>query len=559
MPFEFSKRNLSPEDARRQRLLEILPGLTSWGILLGMTALSFFRPMTAAVIIIAFDFYWLLRLLYMTIFLLLAYLRLTIERETDWIGRIRGIDILDRHLKTLSDAGPGALPKRLSFHIHRKELTALKDSGHLPPPSGEIFHLVIFPVAKEPREVLEPAIASLTRQNFPLQQIVVVYALEERAPEATKKDVADLTAKYQNTFFDLLTVVHPADLPGEARVKGANATYAAQKAALHFEKKGIPFENIIVSCFDADTVVGQQYFSCLTYYFMITPHRTRASFQPIPVYHNNIWDVPGFARIMESGSSFFQLVEATHPEKLVTFSSHSMSFKALVDVGYWPVDMISDDSAIFWKAFIHYDGKYRVVPMYVTLSMDVAASDTWWRTAKNIYKQKRRWAWGVENFPIVARAFLKSRDIPSYEKFRHAFKLFEGHVSWATWGFILTIIGWLPTIFAGQQFRHSVVYYNMPQITGTIFHLASLSLIISVTLSIALLPKTKLRYRWIKKVIFALEWCAMPLILVFLSALPALDAQTRLLLGRHMEFWVTDKKRKDKKDHQATLPPAVQT
>ena len=190
--------------------------------------------------------------------------------------------------------------------------------------------------------------------------------------------------------------------------------------------------------------------------------------------------------------------------------------------------------------------------MYVTLSMDVAASDTWWRTAKNIYKQKRRWAWGVENFPIVARAFLKSRRIPSYEKFRHAFKLFEGHVSWATWGFILTIIGWLPTIFAGQQFRHSVVYYNMPQITGTIFHLASLSLIISVTLSIALLPKTKLRYRWVKKVIFAMEWCAMPLILVFLSALPALDAQTRLMLGQDMGFWVTEKKRKGKSDHQST-------
>jgi len=30
----------------------------------------------------------------------------------------------------------------------------------------------------------------------------------------------------------------------------------------------------------------------------------------------------------------------------------------------------------------------------------------------NIYKQKRRWAWGVENLPLVARAFLRPSRIP---------------------------------------------------------------------------------------------------------------------------------------------------
>jgi hypothetical protein len=33
-------------------------------------------------------------------------------------------------------------------------------------------------------------------------------------------------------------------------------------------------------------------------------------------------------------------------------------------------------------------------------------------------------------------------------------------------------------------------------------------------------------------------------IVVFLSALPALDAQTKLMFGKYMEFWVTEKKRK---------------
>ena len=53
-----------------------------------------------------------------------------------------------------------------------------------------------------------------------------------------------------------------------------------------------------------------------------------------------------------------------------------MSFKALVEIGYWPVDMISDDSSIYWKAYIHYPGGYTVVPMLVTVSMDLAQDET---------------------------------------------------------------------------------------------------------------------------------------------------------------------------------------
>ena len=39
------------------------------------------------------------------------------------------------------------------------------------------------------------------------------------------------------------------------------------------------------------------------------------------------------------------------------------------------------------------------------------------------------------------------------------------------------------------------------------------------------------------------EWLLVPVIAIFLGALPALDAQTRLLLGRYLEFQVTEKTR----------------
>lgn len=542
--FQFSPRGLASREKWLQRFFEILPGVMSWAILIGLIFLSFSNSLLAAVIMIAFYFYWLLRLFYMTTFLLIAYLRLSFEKGTDWMLRVREVDGLESDFESWHKSDSKSdFGKIISLWAHERNLETLKQSASPPPFSKDIYHLVIIPIAREAREVFEPGIQSFVSGQFPARQIVVVLALEERADEKIKQDAHKVREKYKNTFYDFLIVNHPDGLPGEARAKGANATYAAKHAAEYFQKKNIPVEHIVVSCFDADTVVGPDYFACLAYHFMISPDRERVSFQPIPVYHNNIWNVRGFTRVLEIGSSFFQLIEATNPEKLVTFSSHSMSFKALMDAGYWPVDMISDDSAIFWKAFLHFKGNYRVIPMYVTISMDVVDAGSWWKTIISVYRQKRRWAWGVENFPSVMRGFLKDTKIPLPKKLDLGFKLFAMHISWATWGFLLTVIGWLPALFAGREFSSTVLYYSAPRITGIIFNLASLALVTSIILSLCLLPKKKPKHPLRERVFLALEWLLIPFIVSFLGALPALDAQTRLMFGRYMEFWVTEKKR----------------
>ncbi len=514
MLFEYTKENLNSDQYKLQRIFEMVPGIISWSVLLGMIILTAVNPVSAAIITIAFMLYWFLRLIYSTIFLVISFSKLNKEKKVDWLLRLKQL----------------ALGKSLTPDIRSGDVENL-------------YHLIILPVAKEPFEVIAPSIKALSEQTFPTKKIIVFFALEETAPQETKAAVETLVREYKDIFFDFRSVTHPSNVPGEARVKGANATYAAKQAAKILNEKGIDYSNVVVSCFDSDTVVDFQYFACLTYYFLTTPNSTQASYQPIPVYNNNIWNVPAFSRVMEIGSSFFQLIESTNPEKLVTFSSHSMSFKTLVDINYWPVDMISDDSAIFWKAFLFYEGKYCVVPMYITVSMDATIGQNRWKTFVNIYKQRRRWAYGVENFPILMRGLILAKNIAFYNKLRHIFKMLEGHVSWATWGFLLTTLGWLPALLATKEFQQSTIYYNEPHIAGTIYRLSMISLVISIALSIALLPKAQVKWGWIKKVKHILEWFIMPFVIVFLSALPALDAQTRLMFGKYMEFWVTDKSR----------------
>jgi hypothetical protein len=273
------------------------------------------------------------------------------------------------------------------------------------------------------------------------------------------------------------------------------------------------------------------------------PHQ--ASYQPVPVYNNNIWQAPSFARVVEMSSSFCQMIETVRLEKFVTFSSHSMSFKTLVDMDYWPVDMVSDDSVVYWKAFLFYNGGYRVVPLYTTVSMDAAYdAHNIFKTIAIQYKQKRRWAWGVENFPFVAGAFIGNNNIPLAKKIRRGFNLLEGHVTWAVWAVIMIIIGPLPFLLGGAFFRQMAVGYNIAKINGPLFNLTLIAMLVCIVLSYAILPPRPKGVSRAKNILVTLEWATLPFIVLVLGSIPALDAQTRLLLGKYMGFNPTEKAKK---------------
>jgi hypothetical protein len=547
MDYKYSRHGLKGKERLLERILEVIPGLLSWSIIFGMTILSFLKPLLATALIIAFLLYWFLRMVYSNILLFIAYAKFKSENGVDWMNRIEAVDSLDSYYESLSgESFEGRWSERISRRAHIRQLKKLMDSGSKPPHSKDIWHVVIIPVIKESREVVEPGIVAIEKGSYPSKRILLIIALEERASETISRQIHQLRGRHKEHFWDFLVVVHPADVPGEARVKGANTTYAARKAADYLREKAVPFENVIISCFDADTVASADYFSCLSYYFMITPERLKASFQPIPLYFNNIWDVPAFARIIDVGISFAQFVEVTDVRKLVTFSSHSMSFKALSDIGYWPVDIISDDSAVFWKALVHYGADYRVIPIPVAVSMDVVTGRTVTETFSSIYKQKRRWAWGAENFPLLVRGFLHSTTIPFYKKIDYTLRLLDKSTSWATYSFLLAVISWLPLVFASRQFSTTTVYYIAPRIRSTVFLLAFSGIAACMLMSFMMLPPEKTRYPLFRRILRTGEWLFIPFVILILSSLPALDAQTRLIFGRYMEFWVTDKYRSKK-------------
>ena len=305
----------------------------------------------------------------------------------------------------------------------------------------------------------------------------------------------------------------------------------------------IPYENILVSVFDVDTVVYAEYFSRLTYVFLESKDRIWCSFQPVPIFNNNIWDAPSFSRVTAQSGTFWHMMQQERPERLATFSSHAMNFKTLVEMNWWSVKNVSEDSRIFWQALLFYDAKYRVVPLYYPVSMDANLAENWLKTAVNVYKQQRRWGWGVENVPYVLFGFWHNKKIALRTKLFWAFNHLEGFWSWGTNALIIFLLGWTPLYLGGQAFNVTVLSYNLPQITRIIMTMAMIGLVSSAIYGTMILPPRPKNQQPSKYFLMILQWILMPFTIIVFGSIPGLEAQTRLMFGKYMGFWVTPKVR----------------
>jgi len=539
-----------------RRFFEILPGALSWGTLIGLSALAVLLPFWIAVFIIVFDVYILVRGVYMSVHLVAAYRRLRLMRGIDWLERCQKVSEdriryrAETAMKTAQAKAVGDRHRAWQFEQLLQHLEEMQSRQQTVMPWHRVHHAVLYPTYNESLSVLETSLNALRAASYPAKNLHVVVGFEDRVGTAARERAAALTARFSGDFATFLTTFHPDGLPGERRVKSANAAWAMQQLEKVLAAKGIGVDQVLVSNFDSDTVISPEYFAHLTYTFITHPDRYHVSYQPLPMYHNNLWDAPAFSRVIATGSTFWQMIESTRPERLVTFSSHSMTLRALKEVGYWHRDVISEDSRIFWQCLIHYNGRYRTEPLYTTVSMDAALAQSWWQTLVNQYKQKRRWGWGIENFPYFMVEFIRRSQMPLGTKFIYSLRTLEGHYSWATAAIIVAGLGWLPIFFGGPQFQATYLSYSLPYVARTIMTIAMTGLLISTILTLLLLPAKPARVsRW-RYVPMVLQWALFPLIATVLSAFPALDAESRLMLGRDLEFNVMTKARREEEEEK---------
>ncbi len=503
--------DLQGRDRRIYRLLEMLPGVLSWGTIIGLIVLSATAPVGTAVFVILFDVYWLLLVIFLGTHLLISYRAIKKRMKVDWAAKCEELGV----------------SQSVGFSWE------------------EVRHVIILPTYNEGPEVIRPSLEAIIQSGYPTDKMIIVLATEGRVGEEGRTRGEAIQKEFGHRFAHFLVTVHPDGIEGELKGKGANQAWAAKELKrLIVDPENIDYKKILVSVFDIDTVVYPGYFHCFTYSFLTVDRPYRASYQPVPLYHNNIWDAPFFARVAAFSNTFWQMMQQIKPEKLATYSSHSMTWQALVDIGFWSTNMVSEDSRIFWHCFIHYKGDYRVEPLYFPVSMDICRDRNHWLTAGSLYRQQRRWGWGSENIPYLIFNTMKSwKEIKNKQIFiNHIGVQLYGFHSWATNALITSIIGWLPLMLGGDRFNATVLSSNLPDVTRWLMTLAMVGMILSAVISILILPRSK-RTSILQYIIIVLQWVFLPVVIVLFGAIPGLEAQTRLMFGKYMGFWVTPKHR----------------
>ncbi len=482
----------------QKRLLEIFPGFVSWNIILFLFWGGYFLPEFTAYFILLFDVFWVYKGLSLLVAATMSYYKIRASEHLNWMKEVEG------------------------FGDWKK-----------------MRHIILIMVANESMETYKKTVEALSQQTFPLKQLAVVMCTEERFPQG-QIESEKLRASLGNKFGAYIVSVHPADIVGEIKGKSSNEAWGAREAKrILVDEKGWDMRFITITSNDADAILHKQYFANLSFKFLDDPNRYRKFWQPAIVFYNNIWRIPAPNRVISTFSNIWQVGLLSRKDRLVNFSNYTASLSMIDEIGYWDTDVIPEDFRIFFKAFFKLHGTVEVDPIFLPSFGDAAESSTTWKTFVNDYEQKKRWAWGVSDLPLFIEWYFKEPSISFLNKTIRILRLLEDHLLWPVYWFIITLGVTISTLI-NPNFSRTTIGYNLPRITSAIFSISLISLIILLFLELRQRPRHEGVSKW-KVWLSPLEFVLMPVVGFFFGALPGLDAHTRLMLGKYLEYRITEK------------------
>lgn len=483
-----------------QRLLEIFPGFVAWNLILFPYWGIFAFPTAVAYFILMFDIYWLYQSFITAITLTISHLRIQASIRYDWA----------------------------------------KDAKEFPD-WKKVLHVVIIPTYKEPIYILERTFEALAKQTLPTKQIVPVLAMETKEDKAARDEkVKQLKSKFGKKFFKFFVTVHTL-VPGEVVGKASNERYAAIWAKGELvDKMKLDINYLTATSCDADHVFHPNHFACLTYKFLDDPKRYRKFWQPAVLLYTNIWKLPAITRVPNTLGSLWSIAQLARKDTLISTQNYSLSLKTLDEIGYWDPDKIPEDWGIFFKAFYKLGGDIETEPIYLPLLADSAESTSVVKTLKNQYEQLKRWAWGVSDDPYVIKGYFLAKNISFWDKTARLINVLWAHILWPVNWFIITVGISLPS-YLNPAFSRTALGYTLPRISSLILSLCIIFLVYMLIIDTKYKPKRPEGFPLWRAILTPFEFILMPIAGFFFGSLPGLDAHTRLMLGKYLEYKVTEK------------------
>jgi hypothetical protein len=506
-PETWGQRLVRRHPAQVWRAGAAFPGVVTWLVISSLFWAPLLAPAPLAVLVIAFNLYWIARSVTSAWYAYQGYQRIRAEEEIDWRARYE---------------------------------SAL-DEGRVLAPWESVYHVVVIPNLNEKVEKLRATLQGLADQQWVARQIIVVLAMEEKEKEAPAK-ARQLQEEFRGAFAHLFATFHPHGLPGETPGKSSNESWAARWAKAHLvDRLGYNLDLLTISSCDADSVFHPRYFSCLTYKFCTDPDRHRKFWQSPMFLYNNIWEVPAPIRLVSVLSNVNFLADLTKPHGLVfPQSTYSFSLRMCDEVGYWDEDVIPEDWHMFLKCFFHFGGEVSTDVIYLPTGSDAVQSPTYFGSLVSRYKQAKRHAWGAVDIPYAWQQALAHPEIPREKLARRLWALTENHLLWSTHWFVLSLGGAIPALLA-PELRNWIISGGLPTMVSVLLTLCLAPFVVLIALDAQLRPQPPDNLpRW-QVALMHFQWFLLPVTSLVFAALPAVDAQTRLMLGKDLVYHVTEK------------------
>ncbi|MGI9147717.1 MAG: glycosyltransferase [Chloroflexota bacterium] len=483
---------------RLRRALEILPTATVWLIITAPVWGAILAPAAFGFGMVLFSIYWLWKSLNFASGVIIGFWRMHEAQKRDWIAdaaQLRGYD--------------------------------------------QLRHIVIVPTCGESEEIVADTLHCLTLQDVPLDRISVVLAFEERDPIAPAR-AQRLSARFAPLFAHFLLTFHP-DLEGEVRGKSSNLTWAAKRVESELLDTGLlDRENLVLTVVDADSRLHRRYLAALAHDVLSDPNGFMHIFQPAILFYANHWRLIAPLRALNSIYSLWELARMVPSHRLVTQSTYSLSWRAVREVGYWDVDVIPEDSHMCFKVLFHFGRRVKVRAIFLPVYADAAEGATLRRTFENQYHQILRWAWGVSDIPYVTIGAIRARDLAWHTRIMRVVWYVEEHLMWPSHWFLLTLGGLVPSL-VNPGYAHSALGIWQSSLISAIMGLCLPCLLLVILVDWRLRPEHPEGEDPIDILIGWASFGLLPVFGLLLCALPALDAHTRLLFGRRLEYRVTEK------------------
>ena len=114
--------------------------------------------------------------------------------------------------------------------------------------------------------------------------------------------------------------------------------------------------------------------------------------------------------------------------------------------------------------------------------------------------------------------------LPLFAKFM---RLLDGHVTLAIMAPIVAFGGWVPMLL--NLSSRGNVAWNLPNVVGWIQALAMIGTIVTVVISLQMLPPRPETGKKPRKIMMVIQWVLMPVIAIVYQSAAAFYAQTRLM------------------------------